>query len=115
MQVEADGADKEIKGVEDALEEARKSFPAAPEVDRYEWRFHVDSTGDDAVLVTVILKDPPGDVDLYDWNELAPIRNAIADTFQARKVGRWPYVQFVLERELEELKEDDDDERGEDG
>ncbi|WP_437952127.1 hypothetical protein WME98_16295 [Sorangium sp. So ce296] len=99
-------ADDESKLVSNALEEAQRRFPAVPQVERYDWRFHVDSTGDDAVLVTVVLKDPPGG-DHYVWGELAPIRNAIVETFQERSVRRWPYIQFSLESELTEEDEDD--------
>ncbi|MGK4001346.1 hypothetical protein WMF31_01880 [Sorangium sp. So ce1036] len=106
-------ADAESQLVNSTLEEARRRFPPAPQVERYDWRFHVDSTGEDSVLVTVILKDPPGG-GLYGWSELAPIRNAIVETFQQSAVRRWPYIQFSLESELKGPEEDEDSGHGAD-
>ncbi len=99
---------QEIDEVQRALDEARKRFPPAPEVDRIDWWLYIDSTGDDAVQITVVLQDPP-DKDLYSLPELAPIQQAIVETFRERGIERWAYVGFSLKSELDAPEGEDDD------
>lgn len=83
-----------LDGLHAAECKAPEAF-AVVETNSYELDLYVDSAGEDAALVTVVLRDRP-DGELYDWSALAPIRDAIVAAFQEKGIARWPYVAFRL-------------------
>lgn len=84
--------DAELKQARGALDAAEAKYPPEPKVHGYELELYVESSGDDAVLVTVIVEDQPVGR-IYSWRELEPIRDAIVAQFR-EETSRQAYVDF---------------------
>ncbi|EYF00607.1 Hypothetical protein CAP_0422 [Chondromyces apiculatus DSM 436] len=89
------------------LTEAIARFPSSPNVESWSWFPYIDSTGDNAAQITIVLTDKQGaGTPVYDWSELAPLEGIIQQSFRDESINRWPYVRFVLKSELEEPVDD---------
>jgi hypothetical protein len=101
-------AEQEDATIKAVLDDVRRDLPSEPEVADLQYELYVDSLGEDAARITVVLR---GDDDAserpFDWRELKPIRDAIFRAFQAKNIGRWPYVNFRLASEAVNPPQDD--------
>ncbi|MCU0699465.1 MAG: hypothetical protein MUC96_23410 [Myxococcaceae bacterium] len=75
----------------------RKEYPHL--VDEVRFEFGHDQDGEDAVFVTVILKDrkPKGD---YRWGDVQPVERIIRQQVASKEPSPFPYVRFQLKSEL---------------
>jgi hypothetical protein len=94
-----------------ALDDVRRALPgleAVPHVDDLQVELGIDSNGHDVARITVVLEDDASG-EPYPGAKLHPIRDLIWDVFNARALGRWPYIRFVLKSELDENDDDEPD------
>jgi hypothetical protein len=75
----------------------RKKYPRL--VDEVRFEFGPDHDGEDAVFVTVVLKDrkPKGD---YRWGDVQPVERIIRQKVASKEAAPFPYVRFQLKSEL---------------
>lgn len=85
-----------IKAVVANLRSAlKKKFPSL--VHEIQFSFGSDKDGQDAIFVTVILKDrKKGD---YRWDEVQPLEQTIREKVASGNPFRFPYVGFELASE----------------
>lgn len=94
--------DEERTAVQAALDQAMKeSESATAKVDHYEFDLYVDSTGEEAVRVTIVLADAGAAGSTFGWRDVEPLRSAVLRAFLANGIERWPYVDFRLKSELD--------------
>jgi hypothetical protein len=76
-------------------------LPPRPKVVAIRHRPYIDSVGDQAVRVWVILEEgTPSDGPL--WTELEPIERAIRDNLRKAGVEWFPYIHYATRSELTE-------------
>ena len=84
---------------EEVLQSGNIRLPSGAAVEEIEaWEF-IDSVGDPAVRVVVVLPDAPEDH--YGRSEVKPIRDEIFRLFQENGIEHFPYVRFVTKSEIE--------------
>jgi hypothetical protein len=89
------------------LKRLKKSLPNVPPVLRVDVQEYVDSEGDDALRVTVVLPDDTPDEQLTGENVWA-IKSAIYDSLEAEGIQLFPYIFLASDEDLS--RQDDDDE-----
>jgi hypothetical protein len=84
----------------DRIEATLSSIKWPPFVKDREWKVDVDSTGDKALWVWVIVSDPK-DIEAASsaWTSL---RQTIREALSAGGIGLWPYIRVKAESEREE-------------
>ena len=100
--------DQMIQKIQDALKPSkmRSKLPRNPKVVDIRVEDYVDTDGEDALRVTVII-DEDVDVEKVDGDDVTAVRRAIHDRVRDLGVELWPYIQFAKRSELEE--EDDEE------
>ncbi len=81
--------------------EALRRLPNSPVVD-VRWHPYVDTMGEDALEVMVVLDDSLTDKDLK-WERVAPVNRAIRDGLLAAGVRLFPYIRWARQTELDDL------------
>lgn len=76
---------------------------AGPQVVDVRHFAYVDSLGDDALQVFVILADDTKGAQLR-WENLGPIRHAIHEAVRVVQDDRYPYVRFLTRQEYRETR-----------
>lgn len=84
---------------DDVMNALRDELRARPQVEELEWSRIIDSLGDPAYWITVVLNGRSGDWDRR-WSELKPIKNAISARFREAGITDFPYVRFVTSDEF---------------
>jgi hypothetical protein len=74
------------------------NLPDEPRVEGIQFEPYVDSIGDPALQVNVVLE--PFRIGERRWKYLEPIENEIFRALQEAGVDRWPYVRFVTAEDL---------------
>jgi hypothetical protein len=74
-------------------------FPRTPRVVDVQYKPYVDSTGDEALRVTVVLADNTTE-EQRTWRRIAPIEQAIFRALRRHGVELWPYVRFQTQSEM---------------
>ena len=69
-----------------------------------EYTLDRDWSGDEAIHLTVILRDPVGR-DEYDFEETNAVRMSVLDQVREAGIERIPYVTFQLESERKAIAE----------
>lgn len=97
-----------IRKVQDALKlgKVKSRLPRNPKVVDIRVEDYVDSDGEDALRVTIVI-DEDVDVENVSGQDLSDLVNAIRSRIRELDVERWVYVGFAKPSELEE---DDDEE-----
>ena len=100
--------DQMIRKVQDALKlsKMRSKLPRNPKVVDIRVEDYVDTDGEDALRVTVVI-DEDVDVENVDGDDVTAVKRAIRDRIRDLGVELWPYIQFAKPSELEE--EDDEE------
>jgi hypothetical protein len=76
------------------------NLPTRPKVDELHWERIVDSLGDDALEVWLILDDATGPEDLKGTR--TPIQRAIHDALLNAGIDLFPYLRLATHAELAE-------------
>lgn len=84
--------------IEAALRLERLGLPERPRIAEVRAEPHVDSAGEDAIRVWVILGDETQD-DQMTWQQLKPVVEAVHGALQRAEIDLWPYVRFRRESE----------------
>jgi hypothetical protein len=98
--------DQMIQKVQDALKLSRvkSKLPRNPKVVDIRVEDYVDSDGEDALRVTIVIDE---DVDVEkSGQEITDLKSAVRRRIRELGVELWPYIQIAKPSELEE----DDDE-----
>src|SRR5437660_850923 len=85
--------------LDEILAEVRAHLPAEPQVAELYGYPYIDSLGDPAVRVTVVLANDFGK-EGPEWSQLKPIKDAIFQALRDRDIEDFPYVRFVTSSEL---------------
>ncbi|MBW3539715.1 MAG: hypothetical protein KY476_05545 [Planctomycetes bacterium] len=80
-------------------------LPPRPKVDEIRWERIVDSLGDDALEVWMILDDDTGPDDLKGTR--TPIQRAVHDALLAAGIDLFPYTRLATHAELAEMATDE--------
>jgi hypothetical protein len=100
--------DQMIQKIQDALKPSkmRSKLPRNPKVVDIRVEDYVDTDGEDALRVMVVI-DEDVDVENIDGDDVTAVKRAIRDRIRDLGVELWPYIQFAKPSELEE--EDDEE------
>jgi hypothetical protein len=99
--------DQTIQKVQDALKlsKLKSKLPRDPKVVDIRVEDYVDSDGEDALRVTIVIDE---DVDVEkSGQEITDLKSAVRRRIRELGVELWPYIQIAKPSELEE---DDDEE-----
>ena len=96
--------DAELKRALSAEKLKRSIAGTAPKVVDIRHLAYVDSLGDEALKVFVILSDDTKTTQLA-WENLGPIRRAIHEAVRFAKDERYPYVRFLTRQEYRETRD----------
>lgn len=88
-----------VKRLAKALELKRLNLPAQPRVIELRYEPVVDSTGDDAVNITVVVDEATPDVQRI-WPAVAPIEQSVRTALQEADVDLWPYFRYRKPSEM---------------
>jgi hypothetical protein len=100
--------DQMIQKVQDALKlgKVKSKLPRNPKVVDIRVEDYVDSDGEDALRVTIVIDDDV-DVGKVSGQEITDLKSAVRRRIRELGVELWPYIQIAKPSELEE---DDDEE-----
>lgn len=87
--------------VSDAMQVVNERLPSlatSPRVDEFQTELALDSNGEPATFITVIVEDDPSG-EPYPWTRLKPIHDLVWVVFTERAVPRKPYIDFRLRSE----------------
>jgi hypothetical protein len=90
------------------LSELRSKLPRNPEVVDIRVEDCVDTDGEDALRVWVILGEEV-DVEKFSGNDISDLKMAIHDQVLKQGVELWPYIWLAKQSELDEHDEEDED------
>jgi hypothetical protein len=87
--------------IDQILDVRKLPLPAEPRVVDLKYETYVDSIGDDALRIWVILEDDTPS-EQRSWAKVAPIEEAIHEALLKEDVRLWPYVDFRTRIEFED-------------
>src|SRR4051812_14386045 len=87
--------------IDEILDFRKLDLPVSPRVVDLRYEPYVDSLGDDALWIYVILADDTPE-EQRRWAKLAPIEEAIHEALLNENVRLWPYMRFRTWTELED-------------
>ncbi len=90
------------------LSELKSKLPRNPKVVDIRVEEYVDTDGEDALRVTVIL-DESVKVEKLKGDDITEVKSAIRQAIRDQGVSLWPYIWFAKQSELDE---DDDEDEG---
>jgi hypothetical protein len=95
--------DQIIQKVQDALKLAKvkSKLPRNPKVVDIRVEDYVDSDGEDALRVTIVI-DEDVDVENLSGQEITDLKSTVRRRIRELGVERWPYIQIAKPSELEE-------------
>lgn len=79
------------------IEAALDAVPWPPFVTGREWKLDIDSTGDEAIWIWVVV--PTYEVIEANRPAWRALRRAIRETLPAKGVALWPYIRLKAENE----------------
>lgn len=74
------------------------NLPERPKVAAIEVEEDIDSVGEEALRVFVVLEESEAD-EMRRWKSVAPIHRTIHQTLLSHGIRLWPYIRFVKESE----------------
>jgi hypothetical protein len=89
------------------LSELRSKLPRDLKVVEIRVEDYVDTDGEDALRVWVIL-DESVEVEDLNGNDITDLKMAIHDRLLQQGVELWPYIRFAKQSELDEDDEDEE-------
>ena len=100
--------DQMIQKVQDALKvgKLKSKLPRSPKVVDIRVEDYVDTDGEDALRVTVII-DENVDVEKVHGDDITALKRASHDRVRELGVERWPYTHIAKQSEFDE--EDDEE------
>lgn len=84
---------KLLKRLAEALDLERLALPPKPRVVEVRFVPIADSTGDDAVNITVVMEESTHEEDTL-WPAVRPIHNAIWAALQEAEIPDWPFIRY---------------------
>ena len=87
------------------LSELKSNLPRNPRVVDIRVEDYVDTDGEDALRVTVIL-DERVNVEKVSGQDVTDLKTAIRDRIRGLGVELWPYIHLVKQSELDEKDEE---------
>ena len=95
--------DQMIQKVQDALKlnQVKSKPPRNPKVVDIRVEEYVDSDGEDAMRVTIVI-DEDVDVENFDGDEITALKSAIRERIRALGIEMWAYIQIAKPSELEQ-------------
>jgi hypothetical protein len=99
--------DQMIQRVQDALKlsDLKSKLPRNPKVVDVRVEDYVDSDGEDALRVWVIL-DEKVKVEKLDGDDITAVKRTIHDRIRELGVELWPYIRMTKQSELDEKDEE---------
>jgi hypothetical protein len=99
--------DQMIQRIQDALKlsDLKSKLPRNPKVVDVRVEDYVDSDGDDALRVWVIL-DEKVKVEKLDGDDITAVKRTIHDRIRELGVELWPYIRMTKQSELDEKDEE---------
>jgi hypothetical protein len=88
------------------LSKLRSKLPKSPKVTEIRVEDYVDTSGEDALRIWVILDDSVTDDQLLRGDDIIALKSTIRDRVFKLGVGLWPYVSIARQSELDEDDED---------
>jgi hypothetical protein len=89
------------------LGDLKSNLPPNPRVVDIRVEDYVDTDGEDALRVTVVL-DEDVEVEKLRAEDTTRLKTLIHDLLRAQRVELWPYIQFAKQSELDQLDEEDE-------
>ena len=90
------------------LSKLKAKLPENPRVVDIRVEDYVDTDGEDALRVTVIL-DESVDVENIRGEDITALKSAIRNAVREQGVELWPYIRFAKQSELDEGDEEDEE------
>ena len=90
------------------LSKLKSKLPKNPRVVDIQVEDYVDTDGEDALRVTVIL-DENVDVEKFRGEDITALKSAIRNRVREQGVDLWPYIRFAKQSELDEPDEEDEE------
>lgn len=87
------------------LSKLKLKFPKNPKVVDVRVEDYVDTSGEDALRIWVIL-DESVDVEKFRGEDIIALKSAIRDCVFELGVGLWPYIYIAKQSELDEDDEE---------
>lgn len=81
------------------LEELAPRLPPSPPVSRVQWEDYVDSDGEDALRVLVVLPDEVDEFK-FDGRSITKLKTAIHESLQKHGIHKFPYIFLAKEADL---------------
>jgi cytidylate kinase len=94
--------------IREALRLEKLKLPRNPRVVDVRIEDYVDTSGEDALRVLVVL-DEKVRVEKITGREVIDLKMAIRDWLREQGVELWPYISLAKQSELDEDEDDDDD------
>jgi hypothetical protein len=90
------------------LSKLKSKLPQNPRVVDIRVEDYVDTDGEDALRVTVIL-DEGVEVEKLRAEDISALKRTIRDRVREQGVDLWPYIWFAKQSEIDELEEEDEE------
>jgi hypothetical protein len=99
--------DQTIQKIQDALKlsKLKSKLPRNPKVIDIHVEDYVDSDGEDALRVTIII-DEGVDIENVSGQEITDLKSAVRRRIRELGVQLWPYIQIAKPSEVEEDDEE---------
>jgi len=96
--------------IQDALKlsKLKSKLPRNPRVVDIRVDEYVDTDGEDALRVTVIL-DESVNVEKFRGEDITALKTAIHNRIRELGVELWPYMRLAKQSEIDELEEEDEE------
>ena len=96
--------------IRDALQlsKLKSKLPKDPRVVDIQVEDYVDTDGEDALRVTVIL-DESVEVEKLRAEDTTALKSAIRNRVREQGVELWPYIRLAKQSEIDELDEEDEE------
>jgi len=91
------------------LSKLKSKLPQNPRVVDIRVEDYVDTDGEDALRVTVIL-DEGVEVEKLRAEDISALKRTIRDRVREQGMDLWPYIWFAKQSEIDELEQEDEDE-----
>ncbi len=91
------------------LSELQSKLPRDPKVVDIRVEDDVDTDGEDALRVTVIL-DEAVDPEKFRGEDIISLKSAIRQQLRDQGVTLWPYIWLATQSELDEVDDEEEDE-----
>jgi hypothetical protein len=90
------------------LGDLKSKLPPNPRVVDIRVEDYVDTDGEDALRVTVVL-DEDVEVEKLRAEETTRLKTLIHDLLRDQEVELWPYIQFAKQSDLDQLDDEEDE------